>query len=175
MIAYHTEIMRFEGVDVKVSYYFDDDSEPPWEHCDGHGPVRRGEAHHPGRSDKHPGERPLNNPGWHQCQYYYDWRQACRLARRDGWNAEPYDAPNRVLRSVQSDFDFLRGWVNDDWQYVGVEVQVVDENGDLVGDCDACWGFETYRDYHRTAAKEMAQCLAASYKGQLAEATRFVA
>lgn len=136
-----------------VVYYYDQDADAPWASSEGHGPVRKSTQTHRryGQGDKKPGERPLNRPDRNEYQFYYDWKEACRLSRKDVWNTEPYDAPNRVQRAVQADFDFLRGYLNDAWCYVGI---VVSKGGDEV---DACWGFETNQEYHRAAAREMVE------------------
>ena len=82
------------------------------------------------------------------------------MARRDGWNAVPFDAPNRVHRAVQADFDYLSAWVNGDWQYVVVGICQVDDDDNEVGAWDYCGGVETCRDYHHEMAREMAEEMA---------------
>lgn len=82
------------------------------------------------------------------------------MARRDGWNVKPFDAPDRVARAVQSDFDYLAGWVNDEWHYVVVGVCQVDEDGAEIGNWDYLGGVETFKDYHHECAREMAEQLA---------------
>ena len=159
------EKMTVNGIEVCVEYLDDNDSDPPWENSDGHGPVRVSRtANYTGHHTKRPGERPLNSPDRRASQYYYDWQAACRLARKDGWNTEPYDAPNRVQRAVQADFDFLRGWVNDDWRYVGVTARIPGTSFK-----DSLWGVETYKDYHEEEAKRMAEELVRAYLEEVAE------
>ena len=142
--------------DYTVEFVHDVDAGAPWENCEGHGTVRKSRnVHIEGRSDKKPGERPLNCPGRNECQYYYDWQEAMQLAKRDGWNTTSCDAPNRVRRAVQTDFDYLRGWINNDWFYVGVLVK--DDQGNTLG---SLWGVETLSDYHLKVAKELvSQCI----------------
>ncbi len=148
--AFHTETI--EGLTVKFIY--DTDADAPWDSSEGHGSVRMSRHAHChsgiGYSDKTPGERPLNSPDRNQHQYYYDWQAATKSARVDGWNAAPYDAPNRVQRAVQADFDFLRGYINDDWCYVGVVIEDTDGNT-----LDSLWGVETFKGYHIEQAREM--------------------
>lgn len=151
------DTIELNGRRYGVKFEYDYDADAPWDGCDGHGAVRQSNrAHAEGRSDKRPGERPLNHAGRNEYQFYYNWQGACELARTDGWNAEPYDAPGRILRAVQADFDYLRGYVNQDWQYVGVIVTLLDENGEETGESDALWSVETYEDYHHTVAAELA-------------------
>ena len=154
------DIIEVSGLRFAVTFDFDYDTGPPWDWSDGHGPVRIGRNHADGQTDKRPGERPLNRPGWHENQYYYDWAEACKLARKDWWNAAPYDAPNRVHRAVQADFDYLSAWVNGDWQYVVVGICQVDDDGNEIGDWNYLGGVETYRDYHHEMAREMAEEMA---------------
>lgn len=130
--------------------YYDNDSDMPWDRCDGHGPVRRSNYPHGSSGDKRPGERPLNSPDRHEYQFYYDWQAACKKAREEGWNAEPFDAPNRVARAVEADFQYLRGYIRQDWFYVGIVVE--DEYGRTL---DSLWGVESYKDYHIEMAREM--------------------
>lgn len=135
--------------------YYDNDSGMPWENCDGHGPVIRAFTAHRSRGYKYPGWRPLNDPDRHEYQYYYDWQAACKKARKEGWNSEPYDAPNRVARAVEADFQFLRAYLRQDWYYVGIVIE--DARGK---ELDCVWGVESYKDYHLTLAREMLQGVA---------------
>lgn len=162
----HTETIEHLGITVRIEYFHDADHGLPWEECDGHGPVRKSNHRHgvnwSTNGDKQPGERPLNCPDRNEYQFYYDWQTAMKIAKRDGWNAEPYDAPNKALRAVQADFDFLRSFLNEEWCYVGIVCTVLDAEGEETTDADSCWGFETFKDYHLTAGKELAELLAQS-------------
>ena len=134
---YDGDTFERHGLTFHVRLLVDDDREPPWQREEGHGPVRQCRS----RDDKRPGERIL--AGDHRNGYWlYDWQAACRLARKDGWNAEPYGAPNRIERSVQADFDYLRRWLDDQWCYIGVVVELVDADGETVGD-ESLWGIES--------------------------------
>jgi hypothetical protein len=123
---------------------YDEDSGPPWEQCDGHGPVRCVAARYQ-RVAKRPGERVLHQDR-HRA-YLYDWQTATKQARKDGWDAAPHGAPGRIERAVQADFDRLRGWLADDWHYVGVSVRMLGPDGTPVqatGAYDyALWGIES--------------------------------
>lgn len=154
---------------VTVSYFYDEDSDPPWEQADGHGSVRKSSSPHAQwASDKRPGERPMNRADRHEYQFYYDWQAAMKTAEQEGWNAEPYGAPGSTLRAVESDFKFLSGWVNDEWHYCGVQVELLDDEGERMG-YDQLWGVETYKDYHEQCAKEMAETLVEAHKERLKE------
>lgn len=157
MNEYDSETLVVDGVEVKVTYTYDEDSDPPWENCDGHGLVTGWM-----RRDKLPCERVLcedhrGGCNGHGMRRYYDWQEACRRARKEGWNAEPYDAPNRIERAVQNQFDYFKAWCDDEWCYVGVCVSV----GTVE---DSVWCVETWKDYHKEYAREMAEGLVRSIK-----------
>ncbi len=60
----------------------DTDHGAPWDEEDGHGPVSDWT-----RRDKMPGEMVLaEDHGWRR---FYDFAEACRIARRDGWGFLP--------------------------------------------------------------------------------------
>lgn len=161
----HSETIEHCGETIRIEYFHDADSGTPWENAEGHGPVRTSNYRH---GDKKPGERPMNCPDRNEYQFYYDWQQSMKIAKRDGWNTAPYDAPNKALRAVQADFDFLRGFLNEEWGYVGIVCTVLDAEGEETTDADSCWGFETFKDYHLTAGKELAESLAeAVHKAKL--------
>lgn len=154
------DTFEHHGFRFMFALHNDADSGPPWKNSNGHGPVRevpynRLNAH----SSKRPGERILNrNPGRHDTIYAYDWQEAMKIAKRDGWRAEPYDAPNRVQRAVQADFDFFAGWVNEDWWYVGVEVTMLDEDDEPTKYNRSLWGIESNSpEYHAEVARELAE------------------
>lgn len=60
----------------------DNDHGAPWDNCDGHGPVSDWT-----RRDKKPGELVLNTD--RQSKRFYDYAEACRIARRDQWGWLP--------------------------------------------------------------------------------------
>lgn len=133
----------------------DDDHGHPWDEEDGHGPVRyvRGAI----TLTKRCGERVLKSDRW--GAWLYDWQKAAKLARQDGWNAEPFDAPHRIQRAVQADFDRMRGYLNDDWGYVGVCVILLDADGAEATDRydNALWGIESdCKVYHEEVAHQLA-------------------
>jgi hypothetical protein len=144
--------------------YVDDDHSPPWKDYDGTGKVRC--VHAPyglrGSGIKKPGERVIHWDGY--SGYLYDWAGACETARRDGWNAPPYDAPNRIERAVQADFDRLRGWLTRDWWYVGVAVTLDHPEDEQHEFEHALWGIESDAgDYLHEVAHELARQVAPRY------------
>ena len=131
----------------------DDRNEPPWTQEDGHGPVTDWTTR-----DKQPGERVLITD--RRSKRFYDFAEACRIARRDGWGVDGGQLPNEsakayAARAVEADYTRLRRWSVGDWSYVGVV---------LVPLCTCCgegkpdysyalWGVES--DYLETVAGEL--------------------
>jgi hypothetical protein len=182
----------------------DYDHGAPWEETDGHGPVTEWESR-----DKLPGELILNDDGRNGRKRFYDYAEACRIARRDGWGtlpaplkvttdddgkapyekrggtaeSGPYKATdpddvNRAISAVyaayratmtprqyaaaaaRADYENLRQWCADQWQYIGVIVR-------RAGDCQCCgkseslWGIESNAgDYIEETAHELADEMA---------------
>jgi len=71
-----------DGFRYVATVHHDSDMGPPWEEHDGHGPV----SDWTGR-DKRPGELVLCTD--RGSRRYYDFAEACRIARRDIWGIPP--------------------------------------------------------------------------------------
>jgi hypothetical protein len=129
----------------------DDDATPPWERDDGHGPVS---AWRP-LSSKRAGERVLHAD--RKSARFYDFAEAVAIARRDGWDAPPYGQSTpgqRAARAAEADFERLRAWCNDKWEYVGVCVRLVGAAGSQYD--HAFWGVESdCEDYIAEVAREL--------------------
>ena len=108
----------------------DSDFGPPWTDCDGHGKV---EWVHRYLEDW---ERDWVLSWNGSSKLLYDYKASLEIAKRDGWG------PGRPEDAVKADFDYLYGYCNDDWWYVGIVVELYDENERLISE-DSCWGFET--------------------------------
>jgi ketopantoate reductase len=166
-----TTTIEVDGYTFGVTIERDNDSGPPWKECDGHGDVRQALRPHwqgEGVSDKKSGERPMNKPDRNHQQFYYDWAGACKKARAEGWNAQPYDAPNRVHRAVLADFKYMQDYLAGDWEYVTVEVTLANRTEYTSCVC----GVEMHNDYHLEFAEELAREVVGEYlddmeKGQL--------
>lgn len=154
------------GLDFEARIYHDEmNSDAPWEQSDGHGPVSDWRD----KDSKRAGERILNSDRW-QARFY-DFEEATRIAKRDGWGLGPEDRQKLAEKlgreptkgeiraaAVEKDFEFLRGWCNDEWYYVGVGVTVSYGNVELVGEYDhAVWGVESIAgDYLNEMARDIA-------------------
>jgi hypothetical protein len=153
-----------QGIEFKVEHTWDTDSGPPWEESDGHGTVRKIYCTYGLRHTrlKKPGERVLYEDS--STYWLYDWASTCRKARAEGWNAKPCGAPDRIERAVQSDFDYLKGYLAGDWQYIGVTVTAPD------GQEVSLWGVETSDDdYVEEIEHELADELARAILKERAE------
>lgn len=160
---FQTETIEHCGIAVLIEYFYDQDAGKPWENSDGHGVIRSAYSYY-GKPEKKPGEVLIQ--GERGSYWIYDWQESTRIAKRDGWGVS--NPPAGLTRkqitqlAVQKDFDFLRGWLDDDWHYVGAVCTVLDSDGEETDISDSCWGFETLNDYHETAGREMAESLAES-------------
>lgn len=72
-----------DGFTFTLSLEHDSDHGAPWDEECGHGPVSDWTTR-----DKLPGELVLNDDG--RSKRYYDFAEACRIARRDGWGYMPH-------------------------------------------------------------------------------------
>ena len=107
-----------------------------------------------------------------------DFVFSVRIARRERWDAAPYDAGEtpgeRAAKAARADFEFLRGWCADEWEYVGVIVTLLDDNGEESEVSDSIWRVETFGDYHEETARVLADELASGYGtrwGEIEKAT----
>ena len=149
----------YEGKTFHVERLDDPCCEPPWEHSDGHGPVSNWTPR-----DKKAWEWVLCED--HGLKRYYDFAEAMKMAKEEGWDAEPYGVGTkgeRALRAVKADFEWLRKWCNDDWKYVTLHVILfgeVDEYGYAEVEYEDYLGRVEYdyssNGYWLDAAKEIA-------------------
>lgn len=126
----------------------DSDCGPPEKEWEGHGPT---EWVHRSLEDW--------ESDWVLCwdghsKLLYDVREARRIAKRDGWCMAKTDT--EIAEAVKSDFNHLFGYYNEHWWYVGITVELQDENGDTL-DEDSCWGYESNcMDYITSEARSWA-------------------
>lgn len=152
----------------RVNFELDDTDESPWERGDGYGIVRK--SNDGPQGFKTPGERPMNRAGNREYQYWYDWAKTMRLAKSDGWgltDEKKAELAKRIGReptkgeiiaeAVRLDFEFLSGWVNDQWHYIGVIVTDITDDEDAETEYTyALWGIEDCcEDYMEEVAHEL--------------------
>lgn len=163
--AYDNFNFTHNGREFVASLYVDDCNDAPWDNSDGHGVVSDWE-----HRDKRPGERVLNEDG--RSKRFYDVSASMKIAKRDGWGLCDEEKANLAAKlgrpptageiraaAVEKDFEFLRGWCNDEWHYCGIGVQLLDEDGEPVGEEyeHALWGIESNADdYLKEVACELA-------------------
>ena len=145
-----TLTLEHDGFVITAKIWADDDTTPPWEREEGHGPVADWSS-----SAKAPGQLVLSddNPSGlrgRTKRRFYDFQEACRIALRDGWDSKPYNTDGRetkrqqAAKAARADYERLRKWCSDQWQYVGVALQVSRADIDLTGDyAAALWGIES--------------------------------
>jgi hypothetical protein len=125
------EIFEHKGVLFIVSIERDELSRAPWEECEGHGVVTKWERRGPER-----GEWVLS--GDRYSHRFYNWRETLEIAKRDGWGLHPDCIAELALKlkrqptqrdirkeAVRRDYEYLRGWCNDEWEYLCIGVRMV--------------------------------------------------
>lgn len=134
---YDGETFEHRGAIFKVTFPYDEAMQAPWIEHDGHGIVSEWTTR-----EKAPGERVLVRD--RHSYRYYDVQASLKKARKEGWDAPPYGEGTKrqqAVRAVERDYEYLRGWCNDEWHYCGVVVKRLDRPGD-----DALWGIEDNAD-----------------------------
>lgn len=156
-----TETRIIDGQVYRINWRHDDTHGAPWEEEDGHGPVSDWT-----RDAKAPGQRVLCED--HGAKRYYDYAAAVEIAKRDGWDAPPYGQGTpgqRAARAATADFERLRRWCENDWQYVGVIVteRRTDADGyEYDGPSASLWGIESDAgEYFEEVIKELVHELTA--------------
>ena len=178
----------------------DDHNGPPQEDCDGHGLVIELDfdpsdpeevAYHCGFDEDSDDTavmeamarfgmmRMLSNPYQyrHKGALYYDVWATLAIAKRDGWGCIDADDPeynDKVLAIVDQDYRYLRGWYDDDWQYVTVCVIPLDEDGEpdhdhaqYVGGYELGFDTQAERDTFADAILDQMNCAEHSIKAEL--------
>lgn len=153
------ETFEYKGRTFRLEVDQDECIGPPWKESDGHGPVSEWTCR-----DKRPGEWVLCKDG--RSKRYYDFAEAMRIAKKDCWDAKPYGVGSKgeqAYRAVKEDFEYLRGWCNDQWTYAVLHVTLLGEDGEWQSDSHL-GGVEWYytvSDYIMGTAKELADELLA--------------
>lgn len=166
-MSYRLGSFEFEhaGKTFLAEIYADEHADAPWERSDYHGVVSGWDTR-----SKLPGELILSEDG--RSRRFYDVQETMKKARAEAWGlSEPALAKlceslgrqatrgEILAASVRADFEFLRGWCNDEWYYVGVCVRATDADGTAIDEpfANALWGIESGNaDYIREVAIELA-------------------
>lgn len=134
MNAYDTKTVEHNGHTITLNWHFDEDTGPPWKEHDGHGPVSDWT-----RRDKRPGEKVLCSD--RGSVRFYDYAEAIKIAKRDGWDAPPYKTGTKgeqAARAVERDFEYLKRWCNDGWHWCGYTIEI--EGTDY---SESLWGIDS--------------------------------
>lgn len=157
-----------DGFILTATVHADDTMRCPWDDDCGHGEVSDWT-----RRDKRPGERVLCTDSRGGSKRYYDVQASTAIAKRDGWGPRlPYrTAGQSRAAAVEADYQFLRSWCENEWQYVGVAVTVSRNGIDLTDEYDhALWGIESMCADHITdTARELCEDALAAARQTLAE------
>lgn len=136
---YDGSIVDVDGISFLVSIDRDEFMGPPWKEQDGHGPVSGWE-----RRAKAPGEMVLCKD--RGLSRFYGFQEAVKIARREGWNTKPGHWRTRreqAHNAALADFNWLKRWCDDQWQWVIVTVHPLDDFGDILP-MSACLGGVAY-------------------------------
>jgi hypothetical protein len=137
-------------IEIEQDYY---NAEPSWERGDGYG---YGIVSEWTSRDKRPGERVLVSD--RDSKRFYDIEATTKKAKREGWDIVDEKATPgmtrkaRIAAAVEADFEFHRGYANDEWTYAGYIVTLRDEAGNELNE-DSCLGFETVGTYLRETVR----------------------
>jgi hypothetical protein len=155
-------VFDHRGYRFRVKFERDDDTDAPWENSDGHGIVSDWTTR-----QKAPGERVLSED--HGSFRYYDFAGTLQLALRDQWGVAGGRLPGEsrrqyAVRAVEQDYEYLRAWCRDEWEYLGVIVSLHADDADDEDETmvESLWGVESYSDdYPTEVAYELADQLIA--------------
>jgi len=160
------DTFEHRGYSFRVRFQHDDDMREPWKEHDGHGIVSEWTSR-----DKAPYERILVSDR-SSCRYY-DVQASTKLARKDGWGCSHSTHDGKTFTSghntkraaiacaVNEDFENLRAWCNDEWEWTIVSVTLLDENGRATSERECIGGIDSYRDgcYCTDTAYELANVI----------------
>lgn len=136
------------GLKYRAKFYADYDMQSPHEEHDGHGVVE-----HLNRSvEDILGDEDINLsddlrmrlPLFRELYYergsytYYDVIGSINRAVSE-WGCKPEDAQ----AAVDQDFEYLRGWYQNEWHWMYITLTKLDEDGKATEDCTSCGGYES--------------------------------
>lgn len=180
---YNGDTFEYQGYTFKVEYNRDDDMQAPWEEHDGHGIVSDWTSR-----DKAPGERVLSEDRGSRRYYdvQASMRKArkeqwgpihCATCGQEssseqGWeaytkgtHATPMDHPfvresagKQAARAVEADYEYLRAWCHDEWEWTYAVVMLLDDDGDETRETASLGGIDgDHGTYLTDVAYELAE------------------
>ena len=162
---YHGDQFEHGGRAFTVLFERDECLGAPWDEHGGHGVVSDWNTR-----DKAPGERVLCSD--RNSRRYYDVEASLKIARRDQWGCGDDSHQHTTKRAeaacaVDRDFDYLRRWCTDQWEWLVVTVTVIE--GDNAGELESLGGIDGDQDngqYLTATAYELADQLNARLDDQ---------
>lgn len=158
MYGHARDVRLTDRYSFSVELRHDEDMGPPWKEHDGHGPVSDWRP----KNSKRPGERVLAEE--RGSALFYDFAEAVRIARRDGWGAsgdEGMRAGAKAAHAAEADFRRLRAWCRGDWMWIWIDVRLWRDGKELQR--ATCGGVESDSDYWREVAADLlSECLCAA-------------
>jgi hypothetical protein len=155
---YHEETYEHKnGLKYNVRWFFDHDFGSPLENGDGYGVTERMEWN---PTDEEQLEQHLldyepeleeetrlrlmrvisrASNRWDKG-LYYDVLSSLHKAKTE-WGITDHD---KAVEAVERDYAYLKGWYDDDWQYLTISVAPLDEDGEPIeDDREYCGGYES--------------------------------
>jgi hypothetical protein len=128
-----------------VTTLCDDTMDAPWVEDEGHGIVSDWT-----KRPKEDGELVLNQDGASYYRYY-DFKATCKKALDESWDCYPLNdgsetPKQQAAKAVISDFKRLKAWCDDEWEWVGVIVTLLDDEGKQTEISDSLFGIESDSD-----------------------------
>jgi hypothetical protein len=180
------EVFEYQGFSFRVTVEQDCDMGAPWEEHDGHGIVSDWTTR-----DKASGERVLYSDRY--SKRFYDVQGTMARAYAEGWGlsdksraalmyrlgkktgrdftVHPLTKGEIVAEAVRLDFEYCRGWCNEDWQWQWIKVELLDDDKEPIpGFEDSIGGVEgSDDDYLVEIAYQCADNVIYQYKKDLAK------
>jgi hypothetical protein len=155
--------ITLNGLTFSVTTRHDDHNGAPWKEHDARGIVSDWTTR-----AKRPGERVLASD--RGSRLYYDVEATTAIAIRDSWGPKQdgLTALQNAAAAVESDYEYCRGWANDDWSWCGVIVTLQDVDGDDTRESESLWGIESNSGAH---LNEVALELAGEIAARIGDAT----
>jgi hypothetical protein len=108
-----------DGCTAKYTMSHDESAQAPWEECDTLGAVEWVRD----AGIKSPGQKVLFKEGRGRGGLLYDYQGAIKKARADGLSG------SKAVEVVNNEFEWLRSYLNNDWHYVVLSVEIKDSDG----------------------------------------------
>jgi hypothetical protein len=170
---YDGQILTVDGIDFLISIEPDQDCPPPWENSDVIGPVSMRHVRAWGQIQKAPGEIHLGQ--YERYQVFYDFQEAVKQARSDGWNTAPFTWKTKgeqAHHAAMAMVRYLKNYLRGNWEYAHITVHALDDSGDLLPLSDSIGGVEydeSDSSYALYEAEMLARQIIAEHSGMFAK------